>query len=182
MLEAEDVNILELFKADDTKHQAFGKLMEKYQKRVYWHVRRLVLCHDDADDVTQNTFIKAWKNLHNFKGECALFSWLYRIATNESITHLNKIKQLNHVDLDESTFMVQRLSNDTYFTGDKIQLKLQQAILQLPEKQRVVFTMKYYEDLTYDQMSEVLETSVGALKASYHHAATKIEDFLKNNI
>ena len=181
MLESEDQKIIDLFKADETKHQAFGQLMEKYQKRVYWHVRRLVLCHDDADDVTQNTFIKAWKNLHNFKGECALFSWLYRIATNESITHLNKIKQLNQVELDEATFMSQRLSGDTYFTGDAIQLKLQNAILQLPEKQRVVFNMKYFEDLTYEQMSEVLETSVGALKASYHHAATKIEEFIKNN-
>jgi RNA polymerase sigma factor (sigma-70 family) len=182
MLENDDKQILQLFKADETKHQAFGMLMEKYQKRVYWHVRRLVLCHDDADDVTQNTFIKAWKGLDNFKGESALFTWLYRIASNESITHLNKIKQLNHVGLEEDVFLTNRLSNDTYFSGDKIQLKLQQAILQLPEKQRIVFTMKYYEDLTYDEMSEVLETSVGALKASYHHAANKVEEFLKNTI
>lgn len=182
MQQTEDLEILEQFKAEETKHMAFNRLMIKYQKRVYWHTRRLVLCHDDADDVTQNTFIKVWKSLHQFNGTCSIFSWLYRIATNESITHINKIRQLSHVDLDEAGFMVQRLSRDAYFTEDKIQLKLQEAILKLPEKQRIVFTMKYYEDLTYDEMSEILETSAGALKASYHHAANKVEEFLRNCI
>jgi RNA polymerase sigma-70 factor (ECF subfamily) len=179
MSEIDDKTILDLFAIPSKKQQAFSLLMNKYQKRIYWHIRRIVLCHEDADDVTQTTFIKAWNNLESFKGESSIHTWLYRIATNESITYINKLKRMQLVPLEDSTFLYERLTHDPFFSGDKIQLKLQKAILQLPEKQRIVFTMKYYEDITFDEMAAILETSVGALKASYHHAAKKIEDYLK---
>ncbi|MFV0467853.1 MAG: RNA polymerase sigma factor [Dysgonomonas sp.] len=162
-----------------TQRSAFAKLVEEYSEKLYWQIRKIVLTHADADDVLQNTFIKIWTNLDSFRGESKLQTWLYKIAINEAISFLNK--QRNHVDIDiddADTFMLNKLESDVYFDGDEAQLKLQQAILTLPEKQRIVFNLKYFDEMKYEEMSEVLETSVGALKASYHHAVKKIEDFL----
>ncbi|HWY36919.1 MAG TPA: sigma-70 family RNA polymerase sigma factor [Bacteroidia bacterium] len=157
--------------------------MTKYQKRIYWHVRKIVVDHDDADDVLQNTFIKAWKALDNFKEEAQLYTWLYRIATNEALGFL---RQKNRVSIQSIHPIEHQLSksleSDTYFKGNELELKLQQAILTLPEKQRLVFNMRYFDEMPYEEMSQVLETSVGALKASFHHAAKKIEDLLKNQL
>ncbi|MBL7896069.1 MAG: RNA polymerase sigma factor [Bacteroidia bacterium] len=161
---------------------ALHHLIEKYQQKIYWQIRKIVIDHDDADDVMQNTFIKVWKGLENFKEESQLFTWLYRIATNEALTFLRQKQKRNTVSLEPIEYLLsQTLESDEYFKGDAIQLKLQQAILTLPEKQRVVFNMRYYDEMPYEQMSEVLETSVGALKASYHHAAKKIEEYLLNH-
>ncbi len=167
----------------DNRNQdlAFQMLVEKYQERLYWHIRKIVMDHDDADDVLQNTFIKVWKNLKNFREESTLFTWLYRIATNESLTFLNSKKRHSLLPLNEVTdFLMDNLEADPYFEGDAIQKKLQKAILSLPEKQRLVFNMKYFDNLKYNEISEILNTSVGALKASYHHAVKKIEDALTN--
>ena len=182
MIEVEDKELLHLFKVEATRDKAFGLIVKKYQKRVYYHIRRMVIDHDDADDVTQTTFIKAWKGLANFKEDSQLFTWLYRIATNEAITFLNNKKKRSLVSMDDIGHeLSSRLEHDDNFSGDKIQLKLQQAILTLPEKQRIVFNMKYYDDLKYEEMSAVLDTSVGALKASYHHAVKKIEAYVLNH-
>lgn len=165
-----------------TVNQAFKQLFSLYKERMYWHIRHIVLNHDDADDVLQNTFVKVFRNIDHFKGESQLYSWLYRIATNESISFLNQ--KANKLKLDSEglqQFLVQHLESDVYFEGDAIQLKLQKAIAQLPEKQRIVFNMRYFEDIKYEDMATILDTSVGALKASYHHAAKKIEDFLQQD-
>ena len=158
---------------------ALHHLIEKYQQKLYWQIRKIVINHDDADDVMQNTFIKVWKGLENFKAESQLFTWLYRIATNESLTFLRQKQKQNTVSLHPIEYQLSKsLESDVYFKGDDIQMKLQQAILTLPEKQRIVFNMRYFDEMAYEEMSGVLETSVGALKASYHHAAKKIEEFL----
>ena len=147
---------------------------------MYWHVRKIVLDHDDADDVLQNTFIKAWKALDNFKEEAQLYTWLYRIATNEALGFLRQKKRLNTESIHPLEHQLSKsLESDTYFKGNDLELKLQQAILTLPEKQRLVFNMRYYDEMPYEQMSGVLETSVGALKASFHHASKKVEEILK---
>lgn len=160
---------------------AFQKLVEKYQERLYWHIRKIVITHEDTDDVLQNTFVKVWKNLKNFREDSSLFTWLYRIATNESLTFLNAKKRHSLLPLNEVTdFLMDNLEADPYFEGDVIQKKLQKAIISLPEKQRLVFNMKYFDNLKYNEMAEILDTSVGALKASYHHAVKKIEDALTN--
>jgi RNA polymerase sigma-70 factor (ECF subfamily) len=176
-----DKELLELFREPEKRNYAFNLLVRQYQKRLYWHIRKILLDHDDTDDVLQNVFIKVWKNLDGFKEESQLYTWLYRIATNESITFLNAKKRRAGVPLDDvSHFLASNLENDVYFKGDEIQAKLQKAILTLPDKQRIVFNLKYFEEMKYEQMSEVLETSVGALKASYHHAVKKVEEYLKN--
>ena len=177
----EDTFILEQFKEEKTRNLALRQLIAKYQQRLYWHIRKIVISHDDADDVLQNTFIKVWKSLDGFKAESQLFTWLYRIATNEALSFLRQ-KQRKHT---ESIHPIEHelsknLESDHYFTGDDIQLKLQQAILTLPEKQRLVFNMRYYDEMPYEQMSQILDTSVGALKASYHIAAKKIEEIIVN--
>ena len=165
-----------------TQNVAFQNLLQKFQKPLYYHIRNIVLNHDDADDVLQNTFIKVFQNLNKFKGESKLYSWIYRIATNESITFLNsKAKKNNTTSQEIQSKIIDNLQADVYFEGDEIQLKLQKAIAILPEKQQLVFKMKYFEELKYEQISDVLGTSVGALKASYHIATKKIEDFLKTN-
>lgn len=177
-----DEEILKLYAEESSRNMALHHLIEKYQQKIYWQIRKIVIDHDDADDVMQNTFIKVWKGLENFKEESQLFTWLYRIATNEALTFLRQKQKRNTVSLEPIEYQLsQTLESDEYFKGDAIQLKLQQAILSLPEKQRVVFNMRYYDEMPYEQMSEVLETSVGALKASYHHAAKKIEEFLLNH-
>ncbi|HEU4497454.1 MAG TPA: sigma-70 family RNA polymerase sigma factor [Flavobacterium sp.] len=162
-----------------TQGQAFGLLLSKYQKPLYSHIRNIVLNHDDAADVLQNTFVKVFQNLKNFKGESRLFSWLYRIATNEAITFLNaRAKRNGMTSADFQDRQIENLRADCYFEGDEIQLKLQKAVAALPEKQQLVFKMRYFEELKYEELSEILGTSVGALKASYHHAVKKIEEYM----
>ena len=162
-----------------TKEAAYKELLSLYKERLYWHIRHIVKSHDDADDVLQNTFIKVYKNLDNFKGDSKLFSWMYRIATNESITHINKnAKRLSFSSEELQQQSITNLKADVYFEGDEIQLKLQQAIATLPEKQQLVFNMRYFQDLKYKDMSAILDTSEGALKASYHIAVKKIEAYL----
>ena len=168
-----------------TKHsqaQAFEVLVSTYKERLYWQIRGIVLNHDDADDVLQNTFIKVYKNIDGFKGDSKLFSWMYRIATNEALSFIKQRAKMQGItDVDYQEKLVSNLHADVYFEGDEIQLKLQQAIATLPEKQKLVFNMKYFEDIKYKDMAEILETSEGALKASYHIATKKIEAFLTSD-
>jgi len=178
---AEETLVQEL-KQEESRAQAFEVLVNTYKERLYWHIRRIVLNHDDADDVLQNTFIKVYKNIDNFKGESKLYSWMYRIATNESLTFLKqKSKKIGISDQELKDRMVDNLQADVYFEGSEIQLKLQKALATLPDKQKLVFTMKYYQEMKYSEISEVLETSEGALKASYHLAVKKIETYLRDN-
>ena len=178
-VQVDDAEILRKFQDEKTRNEAFNLLLKKYQQKLYWHIRRMVVDHDDADDLIQDTFIKVWKNLPGFRSDAQLYTWMYRIATNECITFLNKKKQKNNIPLDDVAYeLADTLADSTYFNGDAAQLKLQQAILTLPEKQRLVFNMKYYDDMKYEEMSDVLGTSVGALKASFHLAVKKIESFL----
>ncbi len=165
-----------------TQNKAFQKLIQKYQRPLYSIIRNIVLNHDDADDVLQNTFIKVFLYLKKFKGDSKLFSWMYRIATNEAITFLNqKAKKNNTTSLVLQLKILDTIKSDPYFDGDEIQIKLHKAILLLPEKQQLVFKMKYFQELKYEELSEILGTSVGALKASYHLAVKKIEAYVKNN-
>ncbi|MBD3724000.1 MAG: RNA polymerase sigma factor [Flavobacteriaceae bacterium] len=165
-----------------TQNEAFRKLLQLYQRPLYNHIRNIVLDHDDTDDVLQNTFIKVYQNIKNFKGDSKLYSWLYRIATNESLTFLQqKAKKSGISNEEQKQKLINKLESDIYFDGDEIKIKLQKAIATLPEKQQLVFNMKYFEELKYEEISEIVNTSVGALKASYHLAVKKIEDFLKNN-
>ena len=181
-VQVDDAEILAKFQNEKTRNEAFNLLLKKYQQKIYWHVRRMVINHDDADDVTQDVFIKIWKSLATFRNDAQLYTWMYRIATNESITFLNKKKQKNNIPLDDVSYeLADSLTDSSYFNGDKAQLKLQQALLTLPEKQRLVFNMKYFDDMKYEEMSEVLGTSVGALKASFHLAVKKIEAHLLSN-
>lgn len=181
-MQAEDSEIIQKFADPKTRDEAFNLLLNKYQQKLYWHIRRLVIDHDDADDLVQDVFIKVWKNLAEFRSDSQLYTWLYRIATNESITFLNRKKLKNNVSLDEAGLdLADTLAGSTYFDGDKAQMKLQKAILTLPEKQRLVFNMKYFDDLKYDEISAILGTSVGGLKASFHLAVKKIEHYLLSN-
>jgi RNA polymerase sigma-70 factor (ECF subfamily) len=172
--------LIENLKQKDTQAKAFEVLINTYKERLYWHIRRIVLNHDDTDDVLQNTFIKIFRNIEKFKGDSKLYSWMYRIATNEALTFLKvKSKKLGVDNEELQERMANNLQADVYFEGDEIQLKLQKAIALLPEKQKLVFNMKYFEELKYEEISEILETSVGGLKASYHLAVKKIEASLK---
>jgi len=161
------------------RNTAFSGIVRAYQERLYWHIRKMVLSHDDANDILQNTFMKAWNALDNFRGESRITSWLYRIATNETMTFLtNKnMRNISTIDNIEDGMMAQ-LHADSYFSGNEAEMLLQEAILTLPEKQRLVFNMKYFDDLTYEEMESILQTSVGALKSSYHHAVKKIEKYI----
>ena len=170
---------IERLLAPDTREAAFRELVNRYGKPLYSHIRGIGLNHDDADDVLQNTLIKIFKNLEGFKGESKLFSWMYRIATNEALSFISQRAKKQGISNEEvQQKAVMNLQADDYFEGDALQLKLQKAIALLPEKQQLVFKMKYFEDLKYEEISEILGTSVGALKASYHHAVKKIEDFI----
>jgi RNA polymerase sigma factor (sigma-70 family) len=181
-----DREILDLFHSDSGKERGFTLLIEKYQQKIYWHIRRMVKSHDDADDVMQNTFIKIWNGLGNFRADSQLFTWLYRIATNETITFINNRTKRSTIAFesgessDEDDYSPSNYvkGESHQVDGDDIQARLLKAIETLPEKQRIVFNLRYYDEMPYEQMSEVLDTSVGALKASYHHAAQKIEKFL----
>ncbi|MBN1250930.1 MAG: RNA polymerase sigma factor [Bacteroidales bacterium] len=177
-----DERLISLLKESKNKDKVFELIVEEYKERLYWHIRKIVIEHDDADDILQNTFIKAWKSIENFRAESKIFTWLYRISTNESLTFLQKKKRRNIFSFQTvEKELADSLESDVYFSGDEIQLKLQKAILQLPDKQRIVFNMKYFDEIKYSEMSEILQTSEGALKASYHHAVKKIEGFLKND-
>lgn len=162
-----------MLKADLNK--GFRLLVEKYSVRLYWHIRRLVILHEDADDALQNTFINAWKSIGDFRNESSLYTWLYTIATNEALSLINKRKKNTSISLDDlESHFASSIEGSTWFDGDDAEVILQNAILKLPEKQRIVFNLKYFDDMTYEEMSKVLNTSVGALKASYHHAVKKI--------
>ncbi|GHU60743.1 DNA-directed RNA polymerase sigma-70 factor [Bacteroidia bacterium] len=177
----EDNYVVELFHVKGKSDEAFRLLVTKYKERLYWHIRKIVLSHDDADDVLQNTFIKIWLGLKEFRYEAKLFTWMYRIATNEALNFLSEKRRKvygNSVELD--VILENTLESDAYFDGDKIQIQLQKAILQLSERQRLIFNMKYFEDMKYEEMAEVLQVAVGTLKATYHNAVAKIEKAVNN--
>jgi RNA polymerase sigma-70 factor, ECF subfamily len=174
-----DGEIIEVLGTDLNK--GFGLVVEKYSARLYWHIRRLVILHEDADDALQNTFLNAWKSFQNFRNESSLYTWLFSIATNEALSIINKRKRNSSVSLDDiEDLFANSVEGSTWFDGDEAMIKLQNAILQLPDKQRVVFNLKYFEEMSYEDMSLVLKTSVGALKASYHHAVKKIQNSLSS--
>jgi len=178
----EDKELLEKFAIPESRNMAFNQLIRKYQQKVYWHIRKMVIDHDDADDLTQEVFLKVWKNLDNFRHDSQLYTWLYRIATNECLTFLSSKRYKFFLPLNDVTAeLSEKLETSPDISGDEIQLKLQKALLRLPDKQRLVFNMRYYDELKYEEISEILGTSVGALKASYHLAAKKIEEYLKAN-
>lgn len=165
------------------QRDAFAQVVGLYGEKLYWQIRKMVLNHEDANDLLQNTFLKAWTSIDYFRGEAKLSTWLYRIAINECITFLNRQRTINNVSIDDTdVYLLERLKGDEYFDGDAAQLKLQKAILTLPEKQRAVFNLKYFEEMKYEDMSDVFGTSVGALKASYHHAVKKVEEYLTKDI
>ena len=175
----EDPEILARFADPATRHVAFNQLVRKYQQRVYWHVRQMVVDHQDADDLTQDTFVKVWKHLANFRRDASLYTWIYRIATNECLNFLSAKRRRFFLPLSDVTAeLTAKVAADPGLAGDEVEQKLQQAILRLPDKQRLVFNLKYYDEMTYEQMAEVTGTSVGALKASYHHAVKKIEQYV----
>jgi len=174
-----DEELLVLFQNPETRRNAFNQLVRKYQQKVYWLVRKMVVDHDDANDITQDAFIKAWTALENFRGDSKFYTWLYRIASNEAINFLNKKRKRFFIPIhDIENELSEKLEADPLVSGDVIQLKLQKAILKLPDKQRLVFNLKYFEELPYEEIAQITGTSVGALKASYHWATKKIEDFL----
>lgn len=178
----DDRALLLAFRNESTREQAFTQLVRTYQERLYWHIRRMVMDHDDANDVLQNVFIKVWKNLAEFREESGLYTWLYRIATNETLTFMEQKKRRATASLsDEEGGFANKLEAQKGFDYKKLEWRLQQAIGELPEKQRLVFNLRYFDEMPYEKMSEVLGTSVGALKASYHHAVKKIEAFFKND-
>ena len=177
-----DNELLVQFRNPLTKERAYTAIIKKYQEKLYWLVRRMVVDHDDANDVLQNVFIRVWKGLENFREDSQLYTWLYRIATNESLTFIEQQKKRNSVSIsDEESGLSNKIKADQHFDAQKLEWKLQLAIQQLPEKQRIVFQLRYYDEMPYEEMSKVLETSEGALKASYHHAVKKIEDYMLNH-
>lgn len=179
MAEISDNELLLRFKSADTREAAFTDLIKKYQERLYWHIRRMVVSHEDANDLLQNVLIRVWNALEKFREESQLYTWLYRIATNECLSFLEQKKKRTTLQLsDDENGLVQQLKADADFDPQKLEWKLQVAIQQLPEKQRIVFSLRYFDEMPYEEMSNVLDTSEGALKASYHHAAKKIERFL----
>lgn len=176
----DDKELIHLFRQPATKEKAFTAIVKKYQEKLYWYIRRMVVDHEDANDVLQNMFIKVWNALDNFREESQLYTWLYRIATNESLSFLEQQKKRTAISLsDVESNLSNKIMADKHFDGNKLEWKLQLAIQQLPEKQRLVFNLRYYDEMPYEEMSRVLGTSEGALKASYHHAVKKIEEFIK---
>jgi RNA polymerase sigma-70 factor (ECF subfamily) len=178
----QDAELLLQFRNPSTKEKAFTAIIKKYQEKLYWHIRRMVVEHEDANDVLQNVFIRVWNGLGNFREDSQLYTWLYRIGTNECLTFLEQKKRKSTVSLgDVETGLSNSIKADKHFDPNKLEWKLQLAMQQLPEKQRIVFNLRYYDEMPYEEMSKVLETSEGALKASYHHAVKKIEDFILNH-
>ena len=164
------------------QREAFARIVKEYSEQLYWQIRRLVLTHEDANDILQNTFIKAWTNIEYFRGDAKMSTWLYRIALNECLTFLNKQRASQQLSIDEAeTEMMNQLESDTYFDGDETQKIFLQAVKQLPDKQQMIFNLKYFKEMKYEEISEILGTSIGALKASYHHAVKKIESFLEKH-
>ncbi|MCY7420526.1 MAG: sigma-70 family RNA polymerase sigma factor [Chitinophagaceae bacterium] len=181
-MQSDDIELLNRFKQPEQKEKAFTDIIKKYQEKLYWHIRRMVIDHEDTNDILQNMFIKVWKGLENFREDSQLYTWLYRIATNECLTYLEQKKRRTSVSLgDDDTGLANKIKADEGFDIKKLEWKLQVAIQQLPEKQRLVFNLRYYDEMPYEEMSKILDTSQGALKASYHHAARKIEDFILNH-
>lgn len=179
----DEITLVEQLKDVHSKEKAFRVLISEYKERLYWHIRRIVISHDDTDDVLQNTFIKVFKGIDSFKQDSKLYSWMYRIATNESITFLNKRARERNTDISEiKQELVSTLGSDSLFTGDEIELTLQKAIATLPQKQQLVFNMKYFDHMKYDEISVILDTSVGGLKASYFHAVKKIEKYIRTQM
>ncbi|HEX4876920.1 MAG TPA: sigma-70 family RNA polymerase sigma factor [Chitinophagaceae bacterium] len=177
-----DSELLVQFRNPVTKEKAYTALIRKYQEKLYWHIRRMVVEHEDANDVLQNVLIRVWNGLENFREDSQLYTWLYRIATNECLTYLEQQKKRTSVSLsDVETGLSNKIKADKHFDANKLEWKLQLAMQQLPEKQRIVFSLRYYDEMPYEEMSRVLETSEGALKASYHHAVKKIEDYMLNH-
>lgn len=175
-------DVIQRLRSPEHQRSAFTEVVNAYSRQLYWQIRRMGLTHDDADDVLQNTFLKAWNSLEQFRGDARLSTWLYRIALNETLTFLNRQRAQNQLSIDDAdAALVNQLESDTYFDGDETQLLFEQAIRRLPEKQRMVFNMKYFQEMKYEDISEIVGTTVGALKASYHLAVKKIEDFLKAN-
>ncbi|MFC2118190.1 RNA polymerase sigma factor [Bacteroidota bacterium] len=181
MPEYSDKDLLQMFREDDKSNYAFNLIIRKYQERVYWHIRKILLNHEDTNDVLQNTFIKVWKGLSSFREESQLYTWLFRIATNESLSFLKKRRTRLFIPIDVQDQMINNLKSDAYFDGGEMEIEFQKALLDLPAKQRIVFNMKYFDDMKYEEISGVLNTSVGALKASYHHAVKKIRKYLEEN-
>lgn len=173
-----DSELVEMLWEPRTRREGFAVLVKQYSEKLYWKVRRIVLSHEDANDVLQNVFIKVWSNLQNFQGKSSLSTWLYRIAVNESLDFLRKQKLADKVSADEDVSVASRLMSDEYFDGDEVQARLQEAVARLPEVQRMVFNLKYFEEMKYSEMSQILNTSEGALKASYHLAVKKITEYL----
>lgn len=170
------------FRDEKLKDTAFTQLVRKYQERLYWHIRRMVVEHEDTNDILQNVFIKVWKNLGDFREESNLYTWLYRIATNETLTWIDQQKRRSSLSLtDHEEVFTDKLTAQRDFDANKIEWKLQQAIQTLPEKQKLVFNLRYYDEMPYEEMAGILGTSVGALKASYHHAVKKVEAFILGN-
>ncbi len=178
---ADDLSLLQDFRNPATREKAFTDIIKKYQEKLYWHIRRLVITHEDTNDVLQNVFIKIWKGLDNFREDAQLYTWMYKVATNESLSYLEQQKRRSSISLDAENSSVSQLKAEKNFDAGKIEWKLQLAIQQLPEKQKLVFNLRYFDEMPYEQMSRVLNTSEGALKASYHHAVKKIEDFILNH-
>ncbi len=181
MQEYSDSELVRLFKEED-KEEPFNIIVSRYRERIYRHIRQMVFRHEDVDDILQDTFIKIWKNLENFRGDSTLFTWIYRIATNETMSFIRNSKQGRFVfwgKVEHS--LAESLVDDEFFSGDRIRRKLSLAVASLPEKQRLVFNMKYFEDMKYAEMAKILSTSEGALKASYHHAVKKIEKFMNDD-
>ena len=177
-----DKELLLKLKDPETRNYGFNLMVRNYQQKIYWHIRKMVIDHDDADDLVQEVFVKVWKHIENFREDAQLYTWIYRIATNECLNFLRKKKNKFFLPIhDVQNELTQKLDSSPYIDGDEIQLKLQKALLKLPEKQRLVFNMKYFDEMKYDEISEITDTSVGSLKASYHHAVKKIEKFLKHD-
>src|ERR1700760_1632166 len=177
----DDQELLQQFRQAATKEKAFTAIIKKYQEKLYWHIRRMVIDHDDTNDVLQNMFIKVWNGLENFREDSQLYTWLYRIATNESLTFIDQQKKKSAVSLNDiESGLANKVAADKNFDANRLEWKLQLAIQQLPEKQKLVFNLRYYDEMPYEEMSRILDTSEGALKASYHHAVKKIEDYILN--
>lgn len=182
MNEKEERNLIKKLQDPSSKEESFRELVRLYQQRLYWHIRKIVIEHEDADDVLQNTFIKVFRYIDSFQSNSSLYTWLYRIATNEAITHINEQAKLKNIsNMEYNQLAVENLESDVYFNGDNIQLQLQKAIASLPDRQRMVFNMRYFEEMPYKEISEILEVSVGGLKSAYHIASQKIMLFLKDN-
>ena len=178
----DDKELLVKLRDPETVNYGFNLLVREYQQKIYWHIRKMVIDHDDADDLVQEVFVKVWKNLNKFREDSQLYTWVYRIATNECLNFLRKKRNKFFIPIhDVQNELTQKLESSPHIDGDEIQLKLQKALIKLPDKQRLVFNMKYFDEMKYEEISEITETSVGSLKANYHHAVKKIENYLKHD-